>query len=471
MVIAPAPATPYHRLARTLAFRWWQPVLGTLFIVVAGVIVAIAGFFAVTLAALIAGRPEDADGVPAFGPLPTLAASFLLIAALLPLPLLAARLIQRRPAGTLSSVTGRLRRRWLLTCLPVAGGAIIVFLAAGMGLATATGEDMGLGDALAGWGPFAVSMLVLVLVVPLQAAAEEYLTRGWLVQAIGTGNPWLPIGVQAIVFASLHGWGTPWGFADLIVFGAVAGWLTVRTGGLEAAIALHVMNNLIGAGLAAAYGDLTVDETATDMPWQLALIDLPVLLAYAWVILRLARRFAIAEVVPPGSFPSPPAPGIPAPFSPLRPSDEFIETAHTILNTERARLATLLAGVPHELMLVGGSSVRGALTKGDVDLHLRTPPEAFGHAVELLGGVYRVVHPQIWQPTLATFAVNAPLPTGVAVTPAGSEHDVRFTRAWQRLSSDPALLRAYNDLKLASRSDIAAYERHKSAFFDSLVSQ
>ncbi|MFF5078540.1 CPBP family intramembrane glutamic endopeptidase [Actinoplanes sp. NPDC000266] len=308
MVIAPAPSTPYHRLARTPVFRWWQPVVGTLFIVVAGIGVAIGGLLVITLAAVIAGRPEDADGIPSFGPLATLATSFLLIAALLPFPLLAAHLIQRRPAGTLSSVTGRLRLRWLLTCLPVAGVAVVVFLTAGMTFAAATGEDVGLDDALAGWGPFAVSMLVLLLVVPLQAAAEEYLTRGWLLQAVGTRNPWLPIAVQAIVFASLHGWGTPWGFADLIVFGAVAGWLTIRTGGLEAAIALHVMNNLIGSGLAAAYGDLTLDETATDMPWQLALADLPVLIGYAGVIVVLARRFRIADRVP---LPPPP-PWIPA---------------------------------------------------------------------------------------------------------------------------------------------------------------
>jgi membrane protease YdiL (CAAX protease family) len=97
------------------------------------------------------------------------------------------------------------------------------------------------------------------------------------------------------VFAALHGWGTPWGFADLLVFGVVAGWLTVRTGGLEAAIALHVMNNLVSSGIAAAYDQLTLDETAADMPWQLAVVDLPMLLGYAAVILWLARRRGLAD--------------------------------------------------------------------------------------------------------------------------------------------------------------------------------
>ncbi|GAA0480718.1 hypothetical protein Ade02nite_55760 [Paractinoplanes deccanensis] len=151
----------------------------------------------------------------------------------------------------------------------------------------------------------------------------------------------------------------------------------------------------------------------------------------------------------------------------LRPSDDFLAEAHTILYAERARLAPL--GDDHELLLVGGCSVPGALTKGDVDLHLRTPPGAFEKTVDRLRNVYRVVLPSIWQPTLATFALDAALPTGIAVTPKGSEHDLRFTRTWQRLAADPALLAAYNQMKLAFHHDRDEYERRKSAFFDDLT--
>ncbi|MEV6492167.1 GrpB family protein [Actinoplanes sp. NPDC051633] len=152
----------------------------------------------------------------------------------------------------------------------------------------------------------------------------------------------------------------------------------------------------------------------------------------------------------------------------LRPAADFLDDAHAILRRERARLDELLAQ-PHELLLVGGSSVPGALTKGDVDLHLRVAAPDFRPVVAALTDVYEVVLPEIWQDTLATFAVEAPLPTGVAVTPAGSEHDLRFTRTWERLAADPALVEAYNDIKLRHRDDPGEYERHKSAFFDSLL--
>jgi membrane protease YdiL (CAAX protease family) len=244
--------------------------------------------------AISCGGGED----PAAAGSADLALDFLLIAALLPAVLAAARWVQRRPAGTLSSVTGKLRLRWLLSCLPVALVAVLVLLGAGQALAGATGEDLGLNQSLAGWRPLVVATLVLLAVVPLQAAAEEYLTRGWLLQAAGTfcRGPWVPIAVQAVVFAALHGWGTPWGFADLVLFGVVTGWLTVRTGGLEAAIALHVVTNVVGGVLSAAYGDLYAEETAADMPWQLAVVDVPVLLGYAAIVLALARRRRLATV-------------------------------------------------------------------------------------------------------------------------------------------------------------------------------
>ncbi|GIF21544.1 membrane protease YdiL (CAAX protease family) [Actinoplanes tereljensis] len=284
----------YHRLAGPKVSR---TVLGTLFIVVAGTVLSIGLFVLVTVAATLAGRPEGADGVPSFGELADLALVFLMIAALLPATLVAARAIQQRPAGTLASVTGRLRWRWLLTCLGVAAVAIVLLLGGGTALASATGVDAELDPAdLVGWGPFLASMAVLLLVVPPQAAAEEFVTRGWLLQAVGSWcrRPWLPIAVQAVIFAALHGWGTPWGFADLLLFGVVAGWLTVRTGGLEAAIALHVANNLLGSVAAAAFGELGTDETAADMPWQFMVVDVVVLTAYAWVVLRLARRAGVA---------------------------------------------------------------------------------------------------------------------------------------------------------------------------------
>jgi len=162
----------------------------------------------------------------------------------------------------------------------------------------------------------------------------------------------------------------------------------------------------------------------------------------------------------------------------LRPAEALRDHALAVLTAERRRLRSI--GVPGELTLVGGSSVPGALTHGDVDLHLRVPPEAFAGAVAQLRRAYRIVHPGIWTATLATFEVagdganadgpGARPPVGIAATPERSEHDVRFTRSWQLLAADPALVAEYNAMKLADDGPQGAgYEARKSAFFDRLV--
>ncbi len=81
-----------------------------------------------------------------------------------------------------------------------------------------------------------------------------------------------------------------------------------------------------------------------------------------------------------------------------------------------------------------------------------------------------MVNPEIWQASLATFEVpGAPLPTGVAVTPVGSEHDTPFRRGWLLLAAEPALVDAYNAMKLRYRDSPEEYEQRKSAFFDMLM--
>jgi GrpB-like predicted nucleotidyltransferase (UPF0157 family) len=124
--------------------------------------------------------------------------------------------------------------------------------------------------------------------------------------------------------------------------------------------------------------------------------------------------------------------------------------------------------VAGELLLTGGASVPGALTKGDIDLHLRVPPDRFEHVVERLRAVYRPGSTSAWAETLAVFDVPGLRPTGLAVTPVDSEHDVRFRRSWELIRGHPELLDEYNQLKRASFGD-ASYEDRKSAFFTRLV--
>ncbi|MFC7492424.1 MULTISPECIES: hypothetical protein [unclassified Knoellia] len=146
-------------------------------------------------------------------------------------------------------------------------------------------------------------------------------------------------------------------------------------------------------------------------------------------------------------------------------SDDLIPEARRTRDTFAVALTS--AGVPGELVLTGGLSVPGALTKGDVDLHLRVEPHDFGDVVARLELAYPVASPHSWAATLAVFDVPGTRATGLAVTPRGSEHDLRFSRTWWRLRHEPVLLEQYNALKVAA-TGAADYEEAKSRFFSSI---
>ena len=101
----------------------------------------------------------------------------------------------------------------------------------------------------------------MLLTTPLQAAGEEYAFRGYLLQAIGalTRRAWIALVLTSLLFAMAHGLQNFPLFFDRFMFGLIAGWLVIRTGGLEAGIALHVLNNLLAFGAGILFGDVARD--------------------------------------------------------------------------------------------------------------------------------------------------------------------------------------------------------------------
>ncbi|MFF8399479.1 CPBP family intramembrane glutamic endopeptidase [Streptomyces sp. NPDC016172] len=300
---------PYHRLDRaTGRHRWWRAWVGTLLLAVTYFVLILVLFGVSYGLGTALGAPELPDGGADLGPLGNTAMDLVSIAIALPLVLLATLWPARRPVGTVTSVTGRLRIGWLGRCLlagllPILLLTVTAFLLPG---------DSGESDTWVGWRSFLAALAVLAVLVPLQAAAEEYVFRGWLLQAVGAfvRSPWFAVIPQAVLFAAAHGWGTRWGFLGLLVNGLVAGLLTIRTGGLEAAIALHVLNNLLAFGASAAVVDgLSSDETAADAPWSLALAAMATDLLYAAIVLWFARRHKPQRLstpaMPPAPYPGP----------------------------------------------------------------------------------------------------------------------------------------------------------------------
>ena len=196
--------------------------------------------------------------------------------------------------GWSSSVLGRLRWRLFLPYTLVAAGHP---RASASGCRCCVGFLLGEEEVT---GPVAVvrlAALVVLLTTPLQSAAEEYLFRGYLSQAIAgwVGRP----AVGAVVAARGHRRRcSPLAhappdvptFLDRFAFGLAASAVVWLTGGLEAAIVLHAVNNVLVFVLAGALGEGVATE---EVPGgQRAAVPAGQLLAMAAYVAVVARSGA-----------------------------------------------------------------------------------------------------------------------------------------------------------------------------------
>lgn len=297
-LVPPPPGSRYDRMARTPLHRWWRPIVGTLVVAAAFVACAVGVFLVASIIAFAAGIPVVPRSSTLFGdPVFSLAVLLVSIAVVLPLVYGTAWLVQRRPPGTLSSVAGRLRWRWLLVCALVAVLAMVLGQGAMILAFALTGAGTGGVFGWVGWDRFVAPLVITLVLVPFQAAAEEYIFRGWVLQAFGAylRTPWPGILLGAAAFTALHAY-TGWGILEVFVFGALMGWLAVRTGGLEAPIGLHAVNNVLAFLPSAAAGDLGAALRQGAVPWQSLTGTAVQLIVFAVIVLILARKRAIQTV-------------------------------------------------------------------------------------------------------------------------------------------------------------------------------
>jgi len=178
-------------------------------------------------------------------------------------------------------------------------------------------------------------LLAILLTAPLQAAAEEYLFRGYLMQALYSAAPnlnrpllsgdtpgegagrvglllargyqrWFGVIGSALLFAILHTQNQGLaGFLHPFAFGLLAGWLAMRTGGLEAGIAAHVVNNLIAFGYATLSGTMFQARHPGEVGWAELAWNLAGYALFAVVAVLAADRMKLARTTPRARFGGP----------------------------------------------------------------------------------------------------------------------------------------------------------------------
>ena len=96
--------------------------------------------------------------------------------------------------------------------------------------------------------------------------------------------------IPAVLFALAHGAQDAPVFVDRLAFGIVAGILVIATGGLEAGIAMHVLNNFLAYGFALAFSDMTTALNPTGGSWWTLPTTLTQSLVYLALAIWAARR-------------------------------------------------------------------------------------------------------------------------------------------------------------------------------------
>jgi membrane protease YdiL (CAAX protease family) len=272
------PFQQYHRAGQA---KRWKAVLE----------VVLALVFALLIMSVAFSIERGIFGVKKVKDLPTEIRTLTTIAnlAMLAPGVLLAAIVCGRRAGSLWSVTSRIRWRWLGTCLLAA----LVVRAIGPVLVTL---DLAFGRKdFVGVAAYLPTLAVLLVLVPLQATGEELFFRGTVMQAVGTftRSPWPPIVISTALFTLAHGLRPELALAIAPV-GLATAWLAIRTGGLEAGMGYHIVLNTVGLALelAIAGGKRGINEHPTYLGAAMSAAFVGV---YVLVVLRLAKR------LPPGS--------------------------------------------------------------------------------------------------------------------------------------------------------------------------
>jgi membrane protease YdiL (CAAX protease family) len=303
---------PYHRIHEAGLPGEWRPVVGVILaavgLLVVGSLIALVPF----VVWYVASGAQVSDSITRLVDLdhPTpagLAYLNLTLSTMIPISWFLNRTLHGLRPRWLASVGPRIRWRFLFACL---GVAVVALIATVVVSAVVPGQS---DDVSTHANAFTSTtrdyLLVLLFLTPFQAAGEEYLFRGYLTQAFGGLTGYLNRGSgrisraavavvpPAVLFGLAHGLGqSPPVFFDRFAFGLVAGTLVVLTGGLEAGIAMHVLNNWLAFGLALAYGDMASTLNPTGGSWWSIPVTLTQSLVYLGLAVLVARRMGLSTM-------------------------------------------------------------------------------------------------------------------------------------------------------------------------------
>ncbi len=140
-----------------------------------------------------------------------------------------------------------------------------------------------------------------------------------------------------------------------------------------------------------------------------------------------------------------------------------------VFEKEKAKLIKIFPNI--QIEHIGGTSVPGLITKGDLDINIRVQKDDFPTVVEKLKSIYQINQPENWTETYASFKDTIDgIDFGAQVTAVDSPEDY-FLKHRDFLRTHPEVVEKFNQLKKKwEGKDMAEYRKEKSEFFEKLTS-
>jgi uncharacterized protein len=295
----------HSQFLQTPRRRWWKLPIALVVATVAWFVGALIAYTPAVIYDFITQRIDPTDQVAVTAFANSLAthmtpAIFLAnnvgIALMIPSAWLGLIIYGQRPRW-LSSVVGGLRWGWLFRIL---GLILIPYLAFEAVTVALTGVPQ------LSWKPYSLFMIfVILLTTPLQCAGEEYGLRGLVNRLFGSYGSsrvsfWIGAIVSSLAFMALHLAQDVYLNTFYFTFGMIACWMAWRTGGLEAGIALHVVNNVIAMAVLpfSDFSGIFNRQAGSANPMDVLPLAAVMLASMGLVEWQVRRRKPVAEAAP-----------------------------------------------------------------------------------------------------------------------------------------------------------------------------
>jgi len=150
--------------------------------------------------------------------------------------------------------------------------------------------------------PFAILVLIGVILIPIQTSTEEYVFRGYLMQGFAnlSKNKWFPLLMTSVIFGTMHIFNPEidkMGNIVLVYYigtGLFLGIITLMDEGMELALGFHAANNLVTALLVTSdWSALQTNSIFKDVSDPSAGLEIiiPVFVIFPLLLLLFSKKY------------------------------------------------------------------------------------------------------------------------------------------------------------------------------------